>query len=293
MDILFKRHFVIVRLAFISAGAWLIARTFNVFVETSIAPLPPQHQQSASSVLHSPSVVDPQQVARTLGLPWMKPVEKSNLGENIDPAPVRSSLRLKLLGTLVSERMPEWSISSIQHTGTMKVATYLMGDRIEGAEVLQVERSRVIILNNNRREFIDSAPSVTAALEKPNLVSDARPSLALGSTIKHITDNAYEISRTEIAKILANLDTVGMQARMVPAFKDGIAQGFKIFAIQSNSVFSKIGIENGDVVKRINGFELNSAVAALEIYSRLQNSAHIEIEVERNGTPVRKTYNVN
>jgi len=120
----------------------------------------------------------------------------------------------------------------------------------------------------------------------------APPSVALGTGVKQLTDNDYEIPRAEIDKTLANLNDVAMQARIVPAFKDGVAQGFKLFSIRPDSIYSKIGIQNGDVIKRINGFDLNSPEKALEIYSKLKESSRIDIEVERNGAAVRKTYNV-
>jgi general secretion pathway protein C len=83
-----------------------------------------------------------------------------------------------------------------------------------------------------------------------------------------------------------------MQARIVPAFKNGVAHGWKLFAIRPDSIYTKIGIQNGDVIKRINGFDLNSAEKALEIYSKLKDSNRIDIELERNGSSLRKTYNV-
>ena len=98
--------------------------------------------------------------------------------------------------------------------------------------------------------------------------------------------------RTEIDRTLANLNDVAMQARIVPAFKDGQAQGFKLFSIRPDSIYSKIGVQNGDVIKRINGFELNSPEKALEVYSKLKEASRIEIELERNGSSVRKNYTI-
>jgi general secretion pathway protein C len=83
-----------------------------------------------------------------------------------------------------------------------------------------------------------------------------------------------------------------MQARMVPVYKDGVAHGLKLFAIRSDSLYTKVGIQNGDVIKRINGFDLNRPEKALEIYSKLKDSNRIDIEIERNGSLLRKTYNV-
>ena len=38
---------------------------------------------------------------------------------------------------------------------TQRSQTYMVDDRLQGAKVLEIERERVIILNNGRREFID------------------------------------------------------------------------------------------------------------------------------------------
>ena len=51
-------------------------------------------------------------------------------------------------------------------------------------------------------------------------------------------------------------------------------------------------IQNGDVIRRINGYDLNSPEKALEIYSKLKEASRIDIEIERNGSVMRKTYNV-
>ena len=114
----------------------------------------------------------------------------------------------------------------------------------------------------------------------------------MGTGIRAMSDNEYEVPRAEIEKTLSNLNDVAMQARIVPAFKDGQAQGFKLFSIRPDSIYNKIGIQNGDVIRRINGNDLNSPEKALEIYTRLKDASRIDIELERNGNVLRKTYNV-
>ncbi len=168
--------------------------------------------------------------------------------------------------------------------------------------MLEIERARVIILNNNRREFIDGTAgdgsTPVAAAPTPIQVAagpvNTNPpaSQALGAGIRSVTENEYEVPRAEIDKTLSNLNDVAMQARIVPAFKDGVAQGFKLFSIRPDSIYSRIGVQNGDVIRRINGYDLNSPEKALEIYSKLKESSRIDIEIERNGSVVRKTYNV-
>jgi general secretion pathway protein C len=118
------------------------------------------------------------------------------------------------------------------------------------------------------------------------------PGNSFGNGIRAVSENDYEVPRTEIDRTLANLNDVAMQARIVPAFKDGQAQGFKLFSIRPDSIYSKIGVQNGDVIRRINGFDLNSPEKALEVYSKMKDASRIEIEIERNGAPIRKSYNV-
>jgi general secretion pathway protein C len=304
VELLFKRHFWLAHLAFIFAVAWMIARTGNAFVETALLPLPTGKARPAATARPTPiTTLNLDAVARALGLPVPKPepvVAEPTVPEvDLNAAPVKSALRVKLLGTLVSENMPQWSVASIQDIVTLKTNTYMVDDMVLGvAKVLEIERLRVIVLNNNRKEYIDGTPGDGAGAPPPPPVAakpvDAAPppSVALGAGVKQLDENTYEIPRAEIDKTLANLNDVAMQARIVPAFKDGVAQGFKLFSIRPDSIYSKIGVQNGDVIKRINGFDLNSPEKALEIYSKLKESSRIDIEIERNGASQRKTYNV-
>ncbi|MER2565494.1 MAG: type II secretion system protein GspC [Myxococcaceae bacterium] len=308
VEFLFKRHFWLVHLAFMFGVAFFIGKTANAFLEAQLLPLPTGETRQVLK----PQVVEPvpqlilDRIAKLTGLPVPKPEPEVKEPEapkvDMESPPIHSSLRLKLLGTLVSGN-PQWSVASIQDVVTLKTNTYMVGDTIQGAEVLEIERKRVIIKHNNRREYIDENPGdgsmapppppVQTIAAAPAKYNDAPPpAVGLGSTIKQMSENEYEVPRAEIDKTLSNLNDVAMQARIVPAFKDGVAQGFKLFSIRPDSIYSKIGVQNGDVIKRINGYDLNSPEKALEVYSKLKEASRIDIEVERNGASVRKTYNV-
>jgi general secretion pathway protein C len=311
MELFFRKYFWAVHLVFILVVMFLVARTANLFVEFLIVPLSGVYENA--KVASRPVAVEPvaqlsvERMAKLTGLPL--PVKEPEVLEPSQPTvdlnspPVRSGLRVKLLGTLLAG-LPEWSIASLQDVVTQKTQTYMVGDKIQSvADVLEIERSRVIVLNNNRREFIDGTPGDGAAVAyvpppaqqfaaATPVNNNAPPSTAVGAGIKAVTENEYEVPRGEIDKTLSNLNDVAMQARIVPAFKDGVAQGFKLFSIRPDSIYTKIGVQNGDVIRRINGYDLNSPEKALEIYSKLKEASRIDIEIERNGSVVRKTYNV-
>jgi general secretion pathway protein C len=306
MELFFRKYFWTVNLVFILLVAWLVARTGNLFVESAIAPAPnaepaartPQRVQETQQL----ASLDIDRLSKLTGIkiPEPEPVVQEPTAPVVDAnaEPVKSGLRVKLLGTLVSADK-NWSFASVQDMVTQRSQTYMVGDPMQTATVTDIQRERVIILNNGRREFIDGQPgdgSMPAPTFTPPVAvasaSPAAPNSGLGSGIRAVSENEYEVPRGEIDKTLANLNEVAMQARIVPAFKDGQAQGFKLFSIRPDSIYSKIGVQNGDVIRRINGFDLNSPEKALEVYSKLKESPRIEIEIERNGAPIRKTYNV-
>ncbi|WP_224249439.1 type II secretion system protein GspC [Hyalangium gracile] len=306
MELFFRKYFWTVNLVFILLVAWMVARTANLFVESKIAPeastepaaRTPQRVKEAERL----ASLELEALSRLTGIkiPEPEPVVQEptaatpTYDDNAEP--VKSGLRVKLLGTLVASDK-NWSFASVQDMVTQRSQTYMVGDRIQGAEVTDIQRERVIVINNSRKEFIDGQPGdgstpAPAFTPPPVAAATPAPNSGLGTGIRATSENEYEVPRGEIDKTLANLNEVAMQARIVPAFKDGQAQGFKLFSIRPDSIYSKIGVQNGDVIRRINGFDLNSPEKALEVYSKLKESSRIEIEIERNGTPIRKTYNV-
>ncbi|WP_083682803.1 type II secretion system protein GspC [Archangium sp. Cb G35] len=301
MELFFRKYFWTVNLVFILLVAFLAARTVNLFVESAMTPLPSGEvsaRQKAKPAVTLASL-DLKRLSDLTGIAIPEPepmVAEPSAQTDVDPsaAPVKSGLRVKLLGTLVaSDKM--WSVSSVQDMNNQRSTTYMVGDRIQGAEVIDIERERVIIINAGRKEYIDNQPGDGAAVANYTPPVPAGPPVQAppnGSGIRAMSENDYEVPRAEIDRTLANLNDVAMQARIVPAFKDGQAQGFKLFSIRPDSIYSKIGVQNGDVIKRINGFELNSPEKALEVYTKLKEASRIEIELERNGSSVRKNYTI-
>jgi general secretion pathway protein C len=236
-----------------------------------------------------------------------EPISVKPVGDDLSSEPVHTSLHAKLQGETLSND-PLWSRAFIEDTQAHSFDNYMVDDRIQGARVLNITddcgslvksladseepKPCVLVLNAGHREYIDDKEGngpVLSSIVAPPPVAVAPDN---GNPVKAIGENEYDIPKSEVDKTLSNLNDVAMQARIVPAFKDGQATGFKLFSIRPDSIYSKLGIQNGDVIRRINGFDINSPDKALEAYSKLRDSSHIEIEVERNGSIVRKNYNV-
>lgn len=87
----------------------------------------------------------------------------------------------------------------------------------------------------------------------------------------------------ELREQLANPSALAAQARVVPHFAGGGAVGFKIFAIQPGSLYARLGFQNGDVVRGLNGVSMVSPDKAIEAYEKLKRASTLEVDFERNG----------
>jgi general secretion pathway protein C len=331
LDLFFKKYAWSANLVLLFAAAWLSARTVNTVVGSvirprpavdtaamptqAVKPPPPKAQLDADRLYYlvgskpPPPPVDPNAAGNVAAAP----AKPQNCYDRA-ATPAKSGLRAQMVAGVISER-PTQSIASITDLNTRETKVYGVGDSLLGARVLSIERLRderdatgagfkvaAIVCNDGRKEYVDFEQGEGGASPVPSMVGVARavpaPGPAAGGeedpskAVKKVADNKYDIDRKFIDDTLSNLNTVATQARIVPSFKNGVANGFKLFSIQPNSLYSAIGVENGDVIQRINGFEINSPDKALEVYQKLKESPHITIEIERNGQVIRKEYNV-
>lgn len=115
---------------------------------------------------------------------------------------------------------------------------------------------------------------------------------ALLDSIVKVDDSHYKIPRKVVDAVLANPMSIAKGARVVPAIKNGQADGFKLYAIRPSSVYAKLGLANGDTIHAVNGFELTSPDKALEVYTKLRDATELEFEITRRGQPVSITYEI-
>jgi type II secretory pathway component PulC len=76
----------------------------------------------------------------------------------------------------------------------------------------------------------------------------------------------------------------------VPNVVGGKASGFKITNLPEKTILSDMGILKNDIIKRINGAELNDMDAIFSLYNQLKDESRFEVSVERNGKLLRILY---
>jgi general secretion pathway protein C len=218
-----------------------------------------------------------------------------------DPSQIQqTSLPLVLLATSVGSN-PKYSYATIINTESQHQGAFSLDDLVPGATgKIQVIGYKYIDFDNNgRRERLvlqgATMPVMPVAVAEPTPSSDENKDdlqASIDSGIKKIDDNTFEIDKGLVDKVLLNPMAVAKSARVVPAMKNGKPEGFKLYAIRPTSVFSKLGLTNGDTLTSINGFELTSADKALEVYTKLREATSLELDVTRRGKPVTLKYTI-
>jgi general secretion pathway protein C len=241
-------------------------------------------------------------------------------GDECEGAP-RSALRYRLVGAVVFE-IPEWSMASIvdESKGDAGAGMFSINacvERVEdpsdpnaklapkpppcsrvgdGTLLRRIEPERVCIWNetDHRMEYlaIDEPPEKGAAVAAVSTPKPADKPPEDTADIKKVGENRYDIGQAEVDKQLGNLAELSTQARIVPAFEGGKTIGFKLFSIRPGSLYSKIGLQNGDVITRINGYEMSSPEKGLEIYTKLKDSKQVTVDLKRRGKPQTLDYNI-
>ncbi len=312
MDLLLKRYFWVITLSATGLCAGFAGRTAaNLAVhtwlgsesgkESSARPrfaLPPPERSHTKEVEAI--------VQRNVFCSRCAPIKanETQAAEVTDNTPRKSDLPLELLSTMVVPSDERWSMAVIRETSTNEkaMAMYAAGSLLPGgvARVERVIERRVYLLNSGHHEFLElaggstPAPSAPAAMPPP-VASMGNSGDPMDNDIQRgvrCNGSQCEIDRPLIDKLLANTTALATSARFVPSVRDGRPNGFKLYAIRPSSIFAKIGLENGDTVKSINGMEMSTPDQALGVYTKVRSASHLSVTVDRRGETATLDYTI-
>jgi general secretion pathway protein C len=65
-----------------------------------------------------------------------------------------------------------------------------------------------------------------------------------------------------------------------------------MFGIRPDTLLGTLGLQNGDRLETINGFNMASPEKALEAYARLRTAGNLNVKVTRRGQPMSIDYRI-
>ena len=145
--------------------------------------------------------------------------------------------------------------------------------------------------------------SLTGAASERTTKRPERPTSSAPSTppkgngmegVTKVNEFEYHIDRGLLDEKLQDLGALGREARVIPNYdrESGSYKGFKLIGVRPNSLYRNIGIRSGDVILQVNGEEMNSPSKALELFTKLQTSNAISLDIKRRGKVETLTYKI-
>jgi len=90
-----------------------------------------------------------------------------------------------------------------------------------------------------------------------------------------------------------NMDDIYKDIGIAESKKGKDIDGFKITFVRKDSHFAKLGVKRGDILKSINGQEINSYNVAFDIYKNIQSVQNLTLVIERDKEEVELEYEIN
>jgi general secretion pathway protein C len=214
-------------------------------------------------------------------------------------APVCDGVRVLVIA---ASSDPDWSFAALSGTSDTKSVLRRKGGEMNGKTVHFVGWDRVWFQNGSSlcQAQLFKQPEVHASAPPPAPVDAGAPPKggapgldpALAKGIQKLSPTEFNIDRSVVDKILENQSELMRQARIVPEQENGKTVGIRLFGVRPDTLLGVLGMENGDRLQTINGFDMASPEKALEAYARLRTADKLVVQVNRRGQNMNLDYNI-
>jgi general secretion pathway protein C len=208
----------------------------------------------------------------------------------------------KLEITIVDPLQPARSFAVLSTgDGTANKPLVREGSTVNGKTVAVIVREKVYFRDASSYCFVGMfmpPPPVASAAPVPSsgpppaggAPAPVPPDMLKG--IQKIDETNFNIDRNVVDKIIENQAELMKTARIVPEQENGKVTGIRLLNIRPDTLLGVLGLQAGDMLKSINGFDMTSPEKALEAYAKLRTAPQIEVGVVRGGKPINIDFNI-
>lgn len=205
-----------------------------------------------------------------------------------------SKLSIKLVNTLVLQDSVK-SIAAVQIRSEKEVLNMREGEKIKDmAEIGRIDRQKMIFKNlkTGTCEYIANQDKNLKRITPLKILKPKDGKKLLNQQkdgIKNAGDS-YKIPGKVREEMLSNISEVLTQARAVQINNPDGSLSFKLTEIVPDSIYSKLDIQNDDVIKTINGKKITNINEVMTLFGNIRQIDHFELGIMRNGAEINKDY---
>jgi general secretion pathway protein C len=200
----------------------------------------------------------------------------------VDKTPPPSDM--ELIGTIAGPPAYSYAIFAAKDG---KQEMFKRGESVFGAGILtKVEPYKVFIRQSNKLTEISMADVF--------MINEPAPRDGAGSPqfVKPIEKGEYVIDQKALQQALDNPNQIMTDARLFPHIVDNKQEGFVLREIKKNGIYDSLGLKNGDVLLRINNYNIANPENALQAFTALRGMDRVQLDIIRDGAKTTMTYQI-
>jgi len=156
---------------------------------------------------------------------------------------------------------------------------YRLRDDVGGGWLIaEIDVNKIVLKRGEEKEVVE-VKFFAAEPPKPQAVGGA-----------DATRSEIRLDSRDVEASLSDLNKIMTQARVVPNMDGGKISGYTVFNIVPGSLYTKLGVQNNDIMERVNGVEIKSPDALYQLFQQIRNQKKIVLDLRRSGT--RKSVNI-
>ncbi len=186
-----------------------------------------------------------------------------------------------------------------------KTSVLARGDAIDGYVLNDATAQEAIFLRGGKSYRLrlleaskdpqakSSVKYVPAKRKKPKKKNI--PDTPIGAPVGEITDadGLRVVDRTLLDHYSKDMKNIWKNIGIKELKENGSITGFKVNFVKRGSDFAKLGLKRGDVIKSINGQELNSYSGAFDIYKNIDTMDSLTLKIKRGKKEMELEYEIN
>ncbi len=212
-------------------------------------------------------------------------------GGEIKPLTVAAGNRVQqtdiaLVGTVVGPKELSYGIFK-DNSGVQEV--FKIGESVFGVgNLYAVKRERAILRKGSG--LIDIPLEDVKVKEITKQGSAGGPSSS--AFARKIGRGTYVVDQTSLQQTIANPGQMMTDARLRPNITDGKEEGYVLSEVKPGGIYQSLGLQDGDVLLRINDYDISNPERALQAFTALKGLERVQIDLIRSGSKMTMTYQI-
>ncbi|MCL1911247.1 MAG: hypothetical protein FWG13_03480 [Leptospirales bacterium] len=268
----------LINIAAVTLFSWSAAGAINQSVQYALSPSynAPVQKQARTGQKTAPEISQDDLISPILASGIFKIANESSLPSAPGSARDASLPNLTLLGTITGPAAISRAL--IRKDGEKDPKIYALhkinndiSNDVYGYKLVAIDTNKVWLENNGQRSVLE-------------LFVKNKPSPQSNPQEQQQTRVTKTMSRAEIKQNTMNdIDNAMKGIVGGPYRKNGKLDGYVLKTVSQENILYQLGLRNGDIVKRVNGKELNSMEKLIAMWPTMQNETKITADVERGG----------